>query len=190
MRHFVFYFRSMMKRMASLFLLATLFYNVLGYYLLHHQQEEQKWVATMEDREPSEYKVIKMNASVYSFVQDTDFEYVNQNVEINNKFYHIFKKRIQNNILYLYYLPNSHQDKISKNLNNIVDQQLFDHSPTKESPTKKLLKTFISDYVVTKPIIINVPTYLFSETDTQQQTQNARPLCGYFNTPFSPPDLV
>lgn len=180
----------MMNRIATLFLISTLCYNVLGYYLVFNQQEEQNWVEAMQEKATSEYKVLQLNASIYTFVQDTDFEYVNENVEINNKFYHIFKKRIQNNILYLYYLPNSHQDKISKNLNNIVDQQLFDHSPTKESPTKKLVKTFISDYVVTKPILINAPMYLFSEIDTHQQTQNARPLCGYFNTPYSPPDFV
>lgn len=179
-----------MKRLASVFLIATLFYNVIGYYLLFHQKEEHQWVSSMQEKATSEYQVLEVNASIYSFVQDTDFEYVNQNIEINNTFYHVFKKRIKNNILYLYYLPNTHQDKISSELTNLVNQQLFDDSPSKESPAKKLLKTFISDYVVTKPIVINVPTYHPFETDSHQQTQNARPLCGYFNTPFSPPDLV
>jgi len=179
-----------MKRIASLFLIATLFYNVLGYYLLFHQQEEQNWVETMKEKTTSEYKVLQLNASIYTFTEDTDFEYVNENVEINNKFYHVFKKRIQNNILYLYYLPNSHQDQISSVLTKIVDQQLFDHSPSKESPTKKLFKTFLTDYVVTKPIIVQTPCFQFLNTCAHPQTHNSKLLCGHYNVPFSPPDFV
>ena len=114
-----------MKRIASLFLLVTLFYNVLGYYLMFAYQEEQAWVSSMEKIPCSEFQVIQLNATLYSFIEDTDFEYVNEDVIINNKSYHIFKKRIQNNILSLYYLRNSHQDVIGKDLKDIVDNQLF-----------------------------------------------------------------
>src|SRR3990167_9386376 len=107
-----------MKRIASLFLLVTLFYNVLGYYLMFAQQQEQAWVASMEKNDTSKFKVIHLNATLYSFIEDTDFEYVNENVTINNTTYHVFKKRIQNNILSLYYLPNSHQDEVGKKLND------------------------------------------------------------------------
>ncbi|HEX9151332.1 MAG TPA: hypothetical protein VF842_04575, partial [Flavobacterium sp.] len=114
-----------MKRIASLFLLVTLFYNALGYYLMFAYQQERAWVTTMEKASSSELHVIKLNATLYSFIEDTDFEYVNENVIINNKSYHIFKKRIQNNILSLYYLRNTHQDAIGKDLKDIVDNQLF-----------------------------------------------------------------
>ncbi|MGL5112518.1 MAG: hypothetical protein ACRC6O_07770, partial [Flavobacterium sp.] len=150
--HFVFYFRTMMKRIASIFLIITLFYNVLGFYLLFHQQEEQNWVARMEHKEPSHYKVLQLNASIYTFVEDTDFEYVNENITLKDKPYHIFKKRIQDNILYLYYLPNTHQDALHSDLNSIVAQQLFDHSSSKESPAKKLLKSVTLEYVASLPL--------------------------------------
>lgn len=179
-----------MKRIASLFLVLILFYNMLGYYLIFAQQKEQEWVASNEKNVVSTYKVLKLNASLYTFTDDTEFEYVNENVEINNKIYHIFKKRIQNNILSLYYLQNKEQDKASKELINIVDNQLFDNSPTKEMPVKKLLKSFVKDYVVndaapipffTKKIII---TTVFAATPIKAvQT-------GYYAMPYSPPDFV
>ncbi|MGL2992762.1 hypothetical protein [Flavobacterium sp. TSSA_36] len=180
----------MMKRIASIFLIATLFYNVLGYYLLFHQQEEQQWVARMEHKEPSTYKILQMNASIYTFVEDTDFEYVNENITLKNKHYHIFKKRIQNNILYLYYLPNSHQDTLNTDLNSIVEQQLFDHSTSKDTPTKKLLKIVTAEYVASLPITITPPVVIVTTPLQLAQVQPAKTLYGYYNLPYSPPDVV
>jgi hypothetical protein len=51
-------------------------------------QKEQAWVSAMKNPD-SEFKV-NPNATLYSFIEDTDFEYVNENV-IENKSYHIFK---------------------------------------------------------------------------------------------------
>ena len=82
-----------MKRIASLFLLTTLFYNVLAYCAMFAYQKEQRWVSSMEKVPSSKFQVIRLNASVYSFIEDTDFEYVNENVIIKNKSYHIFKKK-------------------------------------------------------------------------------------------------
>lgn len=178
-----------MKRIASLFLLVTLFYNVLGYYLMFAQQEEQAWVASMEKKEASSFKVLRLNATLYTFIDDTDFEYVNENVTLNNKTYHVFKKRIQNNILSLYYLPNTHQDEVGKNLNDIVDNQLFNNGSSKESPVKKLLKSFLKDYVaheaadvcftIQKPIESSVYTTI---------KEAVQP--GYYSLSYSPPDFV
>ena len=52
--------------------------------MLFHQKEEHQWVSSMQEKATTEYQVLEVNASIYSFVQDTDFEYVNQNIEINN----------------------------------------------------------------------------------------------------------
>jgi hypothetical protein len=179
-----------MKRIASLFLLVTLFYNVMGYYLMFAYQEEQAWVSAMEKRQDSEFQVIQLNATLYSFIEDTDFEYVNEDVVINNKSYHIFKKRIQNNILNLYYLRNSHQDVISQDLKDIVDNQLFNGSSSKESPVKKLLKSFLKDYVANTAICMSFS----AEVKTTLAVFNKNPkeslLSGHFILPYTPPDFV
>lgn len=179
-----------MKRIASLFLIATLFYNVLGYYLMFAQQQEQAWVASMEKNDTSAFKVIHLNASLYSFIEDTDFEYVNENVTIHNKTYHVFKKRIQNNILSLYYLPNSHQDEVGKSLNDIVDNQLFNNSSSKDSPVKKLLKSFIKDYVAHEANNVCFSPKKVYETVAFNTTSKEAIHAGYHSLSYSPPDFI
>lgn len=153
-------------------------------------QEEQAWVSSMEKKHDSEFQVIKLNATLYSFIEDTDFEYVNEDVVINNKSYHIFKKRIQNNILSLYYLRNSHQDAISQDLKDIVDNQLFNGSSSKESPVKKLLKSFLKDYVANSAVCVDfspkTTILLIEPIITPNQALDS----GYISLSYSPPDFV
>ncbi|MFV8342481.1 hypothetical protein [Flavobacterium sp. XS2P39] len=179
-----------MKRIASLFLLVTLFYNVLGYYLMFAYQKEQAWVTSMEKVPSSQLHVLKLNATVYSFIEDTDFEYVNEDVVINNKSYHIFKKRIQNNVLSLYYLRNSHQEEISKDLKDIVENQLFNGSSSKESPVKKLMKSFLQDYIPNHTVCINFfPETVILSIDpiiTPNQALDS----GHVALSYSPPDIA
>lgn len=178
-----------MKRIASLFLLVTLFYNALGYYLMFAYQEEQAWVSAVQNSPHSEFKIIELNATLYSFIEDTDFEYVNENVVIENKSYHIFKKRIQNNILSLYYLPNTYGDIIGKDLNDIVDNQLFNSNSSKDSPVKKLLKTFLQDYIPSYSTGFN----FILDSNLALQAYNLIPkttiLQGHLSLLFTPPKL-
>jgi hypothetical protein len=179
-----------MKRIASLFLLVSLFYNALGYYVMFVQKEEQTWVASMEKKDNSKFKVIHLNASLYSFIEDTDFQYINENVSINNRTYHVFKKRIQNNVLSLYYLPNLHQEVISKSLNDIVDNQLFNNSSSKDSPLKKLIKYSLQDYVVQETNSVcfsskKIYKIIAFNTITKEAIH-----AGYHSLSYSPPDFV
>lgn len=179
-----------MKRIASLFLIVSLFYNVMGYYLMFAYQEEQAWVSSMEKKHDSEFQVIKLNATLYSFIEDTDFEYVNEDVVINNKSYHIFKKRIQNNILSLYYLRNSHQDTISQDLKDIVDNQLFNGSSSKESPVKKLMKSFLQDYIPNNTVCMDFSPKTTALSSESIIVPNQALDSGYISVSYSPPDFV
>lgn len=179
-----------MKRIASLFLLVSLFYNALAYYVMFVQKEEQTWVASMEKKDNSKFKIIHLNASLYSFIEDTDFQYINENVSINNRIYHVFKKRIQNNVLSLYYLPNLHQEEIGKNLSDIVDNQLFNNSNSKDSPLKKLIKYSLQDYVAQETNSVcfsSKKTYkiIVFNTITKEAIH-----AGYHSLSYSPPDFV
>ena len=179
-----------MKRIASLFLVVTLFYNVMGYYLMFAYQEEQAWISSMEKRQDSDFQIIKLNATLYSFIEDTDFEYVNEDVVINNKSYHIFKKRIQNNILSLYYLRNSHQDAISQDLKDIVDNQLFNGSSSKESPVKKLLKSFLKDYVPNTGVCVDFFPKTAAILSESIIMPNQALDSGHLTLSYTPPDFV
>jgi hypothetical protein len=162
----------------------------MGYYLMFAYQEEQAWVSSMEKKHDSEFQVIQLNATLYSFIEDTDFEYVNEDVVINNKSYHIFKKRIQNNILSLYYLRNSHQDAISQDLKDIVDNQLFNGSSSKESPVKKLLKSFLKDYVANSAVCVDFSPKTTILSIEPIITPNQALDSGYISLSYSPPDFV
>jgi hypothetical protein len=179
-----------MKRIASLFLLVSLFYNVLGYYLMFSYQKEQAWVSAIENTPDSEFKVIELNATLYSFIEDTDFEYVNENVIIENKSYHIFKKRIHNNILSLYYLRNSYGDIIGKDLKDIVDNQLFDSTPSENAPIKKLLKTFLQDYIPNTTVCVHFSPNSDRDSKKLSSSLNLELNSGYLSSLYMPPKFV
>jgi hypothetical protein len=162
----------------------------MGYYLMFAYQEEQAWVSSMEKRHDSEFQVIQLNATLYSFIEDTDFEYVNEDVVINNKSYHIFKKRIQNNILSLYYLRNTHQDAISKDLKDIVDNQLFNGSSSKESPLKKLMKSFIKDYVPSTAVCFTFLPKIEAVVVPFNESPTVSLHSGHVALSYTPPDFV
>jgi hypothetical protein len=157
---------------------------------MYAYQEEQAWVSSMEKKHDSEFQVIQLNATLYSFIEDTDFEYVNEDVVINNKSYHIFKKRIQNNILSLYYLRNSHQDAISQDLKDIVDNQLFNGSSSKESPVKKLMKSFLQDYIPNNTVCMDFSPKTTALSSESIIVPNQALDSGYISLSYSPPDFV
>ncbi len=183
-----------MKKKATFLLVLTLtmtlFYNVIGYYLILSYQKEQTWVASMKNIPDAEFQVIKLNASLYSFIDDAEMAFVNENVTINNKSYHIFKKKIQNNIIYLYYLRNFHESEAKDNLTKIVDNQDFNDNSTRTNPVKKPLKSFLKDYVFENNFDFKSPSFLAYEatniTFFVQKSENT----GFFNLPFSPPKTV
>ncbi|HEY6144559.1 MAG TPA: hypothetical protein VIV55_14200 [Flavobacterium sp.] len=179
-----------MKKIMSLFLILTLFYNVLGFYMMFAEQKEQIWVTAMEKTEESKFEVIEMNINPYAYVVDSGFEYVNDDIVINNKTYHVFKKRIQNNVLKLYCLKNSHFDLISKDLKKIVDNQLFDNNSNKENPTKKLLKSFIKDYIPNNAVAFDFNHRTISWARNTILMPKNSPVSGFVTTNYLPPDFV
>jgi len=163
---------------------------MIGYYLMFAYQEQQAWVARMEKTTHTDFRVMRLNASLYSFADDTEFEEVNEDVIINNKSYHIFKKQVKNNVLSLYYLPNTNENTISKDLHDIVDSQLFNSGSSKDSPVKKLLKSFIKDYIDNPEVSIPVPTNAVASTELFSNNDAEFTNPGHVSLPYSPPDCI
>lgn len=183
-----------MRRKASTLLLliltTTFLYNVVGFHLLFSLEKEHSWVVAMQNIPDSQFKVIKLNATLYTFTEDTKMEYVNENMTINNKVYHIFKRKIQDNIISLYYLPNKQQSATDINLKKLVDNDAFENAPLSKKPTEKLFKTVIKDYTQHS---LNAFIFVYKSKE--------RPLnfdfhpqgilhSGYLFLADSPPDLV
>ncbi len=178
-----------MKKVAILFLLSAFFYNALGIYLMVSFKEEQSWVSMMQKIPDSEFKIIRLNTTIYTSIEDTDFEYLNEDMVIENKVYHIFKKRIQNGILNLYYLRNYHQNALGKKLTDLVNNQTT--NPANEGPVKKILKSFLKTYIIqdtkivadhsAKKTFIYKSNFCFTKEDLQ---------AGHLSINSPPPDLV
>lgn len=183
-----------MRRKASTLLLliltTTFLYNVVGVHLLFTLEKEHSWVVAMQNIPDSEFKVIKLNATLYTFTEDTEMEYVNENMTINNKVYHIFKRKIQDNIISLYYLPNKQQSTTDINLKKLVDNDAPDNAPLSKKPMEKLFKLVIKDYAQH-----NSSAFLFvyksKECHLKFDLYSQGILhSGYLSRADSPPDLV
>lgn len=183
-----------MKKIASILLFSILFvtlsYNILGYRMLCSFEQEQEWVTAMKKIPDTEFKVINLNASLYSFIEDTDIEFVNENIVINNKTYHIFKKRIQNNLLKLYYLPNINSDLSAQEIDHLIAGQLFNFSNDNKDSSKKITKLFVIDYFIEYPQVISLMNIKQIQTISLNSCPNNNILSGYFSAFYSPPDLV
>ncbi|MTH17659.1 hypothetical protein [Flavobacterium sp. LC2016-01] len=180
-----------MKKIASLFLIVTLFYNVLGFYIMFAEQQEQVWVTAMEKTDDSNFEVIEVEIDPYAYVVDSGFEEVNEDFTIENKTYHVFKKRIVNNVLKLYCLKNHNSKVFNKDLVKIVDSQIFDSSSNKENPNKKLVKSFITDYISIDTIDLTVSdSKAFFPAKLYPDTPKRDLLSGYLTSISPPPDMV
>lgn len=183
-----------MKRKASTLLLliitTTFLYNVVGFHLLFTLEKEHSWVVAMQNIPDSEFKVIKINATLYSFTEDAEMEYVNENMTVNNKVYHIFKRKIQDNIISLYYLPNKQQSATDINLKKLVDNDETDNAPLSKKPMEKLFKSLLKNYVHH-----NSDAFIFWDGAKQFTLKfDFHPQgilhSGYLSRADSPPDLV
>jgi hypothetical protein len=179
-----------MKKLASLFLIITLFYNVLGYYLMFADQKQQTWVTAMEKRDNSKFEVIKVAINPYAYIVDSGFENVNEDIVVKHKTYHVFKKRIQNNVLELYCLKNNQQEVINSDLKDAVDNQLFNSSNSKENPVKKLFKSMLTDYIQNDTICYVLTSSLYANSSVSYCVNNLDIFPGFYTLNDPPPDFV
>ncbi|MBL7816817.1 MAG: hypothetical protein JNL70_17480 [Saprospiraceae bacterium] len=149
--------------MATILLLTLILFNAFGYYSLFVYEKKQARFTELQNIADSDLQVIKMNVAIYTSVGDRDFEYLDKEMCIENKAYHIVKKKIVNDTAYLYYLRNFKQETLQKQLNNIVETQtLTKQSSNKETPLKQLLNNFLKDYISDNIyiLVVNYPTQM------------------------------
>jgi len=155
--------------------------------LLVSLKKEQAWVSAVQKSSNQNFKVIKLNASVYSFIEDSDFEYVNENVVINKNVYHVFKKRIKDNIISLYYLPNKQQTTTEVGLKKLVDNDLFENAPLSKKPLEKLFKSVIKDYIPSQYYSKETASNTSMADCSDDSHPKGRLQAGYKTLAYSPP---
>lgn len=158
--------------------------------MIFAEQQEQMWVNAMEDTDNSNFEVIEVAIDPYGYVVDSGFDEVNEDVVFENISYHVFKKRIQNNVLKFYCLRNLDQKAFTSEFKKIVNSQLFDNDSSKEHPTKKLIKSFINDYIPNNPgFSIATTIVVYPETILSYHPKSVL-LSGYFTLNYPPPNMV
>ncbi len=179
-----------MKRIAPVILLALLLYNAFGYYAYFAYSSEQARVMSLQNLPESAFQVIKFNVALYTSVENTDFEYVNQELTLENKTYNIVKKRIQNDTLYTYYLRNFKQDELRRNFNDIVETQTLNNKSDSNKPINLLLKIFLKDYIPNdiSILVVQFPDKL-SETLTINAAPNTALMSPYLPLRSPPPEV-
>lgn len=171
-------------------LLASLFYSALGYRMLFAFDQEQEWVTAMKKIPDPEFKVIRLNASLYAFAEDTELEYVNEDISINNKNYHIFKKQIKDNILNLYYLPNINSSLSTQEIEDIVNNPFFNSYNDNKGSSKKIVKSFAVDYFIQYPEAITITNSADYKSIPLISFTNEKLDTGFVPSFYSPPDFV
>jgi hypothetical protein len=155
-----------LKKVTAILLLALLLYNAFGYYLLFTYEREQARLCLLHDLPEEAFQILKFKATLYTSIENTDFEFINADLTVENKSYRVVKKKIQNDTVALYYLRDFRQDELRQNLNEIVESQTITNAPFQNNkPVKQLLKSFLKDYIPndtghslrTQPVMITPP---------------------------------
>lgn len=139
-----------MKKAISIFLVALLLLNVLGYYgiflgwkyrnSLHITQR-----LDAEDYKASETITIKVPLTI-PYYGDTDFQRVNGEIEHKGEFYRLVKQKLEKDTLYIVCIKDLRSKRIKQALAEYVktfSDQSGDHSNVNTLPA------FIKDYVST-----------------------------------------
>jgi len=165
-----------MKRLVAILLLGLMLFNSFGYYLLFAYERQQARDMAIANTPEALFDVIKIKVALYTSVSDTDFEFVDEEMTVENKTYQIVKKRIKNDTAELYYFRDFHQEALRKTLNDIVVSQTQDDQTGSNQPIKHLLKSFLKDYIhdedfafelnsteytTFEPLVLNATAHIF-----------------------------
>ena len=154
------------------------------------EQKEQTWVEAMGKVDDSKFQIIEVKINPYAYIVDSGFEEANKDVIINHTVYHVFKNRIQNNVLKLYCLKMAHQIVVNKSIINIVDNQLNDANSNNGNPIKKLLKSYLKDYIHNNLVVNDFAIKnVFGVRSFYKIIKNEL-LDGFLTTHSLPPNLV
>lgn len=147
----------MLKKIASILLLSVLLFNVVGYFALFAYEQEQAKRMVLQDMPEEAFKIVKVLASTYVHVADTDFDYPDEQFTIEGRTYNLAKKRIHHDTLEIYLLNNVKQDELTAAFKDYIEQNILaKKDPTSKSPLKSALKDFLKNGVVAHAQLIDI----------------------------------
>lgn len=146
-----------LKKVTSILLLALLLFNVVGYLALFAYEQEQARHIKLQNMPESAFKVVKILASTYVHLENTDFDYPDEQFTVAGKTYNLAKKRVFNDSLEIYLLNNVKQDELTAAFNDYIEQNLLTKSlPTHKTPFKVAFKDFLKNCVVNPSDLLDI----------------------------------
>jgi hypothetical protein len=135
-----------LKKVTSILLLSLLLFNVVGYFALFVYEQEQARHIQLQEMPDSAFKLVKILASTYVHLENTDFDYPDEQFTVEGKTYNLAKKRILNDTLEIYLLNNVKQDELTAAFKDYMEQNILTKSlPTDKTPFKIALKDFLKN---------------------------------------------
>jgi hypothetical protein len=180
------------KQILSISLLALLLYNAFGYYLLFGYERQKARIDYMQELPESAFQKMSYKLVDYTTIHNTEFEYVDNELIIEGKTFHIIKKRILNDTLHLYYLPNTRQDALRESFSDLVETQtVTKQSDNKGSPLKQLLKNFLKDYIPNDifVLVVRYPNQML-EAKVLGKATHSVPMSPYLSINAPPPEAA
>ena len=156
-----------LKKIVAILLLSTLLFNIVGYrFLFNHF--EQKSIAAIEKKidaftyNANELKEVSIPLNM-PYCSDKQMENVNGEVVINGLHYQYVKRKIENNILHLWCLPNTQKNNLIAVKNDIAKSNNQQPNQSRNTILIKLFQTefiplqttkIISHFMVQKTVIV------------------------------------
>lgn len=139
-----------MKKIVSIFLIALLLFNALGYYGLFMgitYQNKQSLIHRFDGNTYNEAEAvtIKIPVSIPYVADSKDYERVDGEFEHEGEFYHLVKQRLSEDTLYVVCIKDNTSKRIHKALEDYV--KTFTDKPVDTGSTAKIMTTFMKEYV-------------------------------------------
>jgi hypothetical protein len=186
-----------LKQLAAIFLIALFSFNLAGYRAFFYYQQQQSTAAIEskidhENYDDAELMTVRVNLNMPYQAQQTEFERVDGQIEVNGILYKYVKRKIENGQLVLLCIRDQDGTKIQmarESFFKITNSLAQDKKDGKESSSrqviaKKLVFDFEENY--TQNTIVNSLLLTLSETLTIAQPV----LTGTCRLPDRPPQFA
>lgn len=186
-----------MKRcILSSLVLALVIFNAFGYYVLLGFEQAQARHVEIAGLPDEAFEVIKLPASLYVHLEDSDFEVVDhQFTTRDGRTYNSVKQRIVNDSLEIYCLRNFRSEQLTELSNDLATQHDGDSVRGKTgfpAPQKSISKAFFKDYLSNPaPLAVVRPFFVVKlQKNTKSKPQNDDlPLSPFFHIHAPPPNF-
>lgn len=142
------------KRLTALFLTLLFLFNLVGYrlffhYIVERSADRYEFAFDHNEYDDSQMMVIKIDLDMPYLAENTTFERVDGEINVDGIDYKYVKRKVYNGQLVLLCLPNKQKSKLKSARDEYfsIANSLISHTGSKQSPAKSMSeKNVTTDY--------------------------------------------